>query len=77
MREGRGELSLSYELFSRPGGTYLDCGADIWTKFKSGLNIKGGLFPENIIELYEEFHHDCDPYGKKCFSFEPEIDQKK
>ena len=28
-------------------------------------------------ELYEEFQHDCDPYGKKWFCFEPEIDQKK
>ena len=29
-----------------------------------------------FFELYKEFHHDCDPYAKKCFSFESEIDQK-
>ena len=31
---------------------------------------------EKKIELYKEFYHDCDPYAKKCFCFEPEIDQK-
>ena len=29
-----------------------------------------------FFELYKEFHHDCDPYAKKCIGFEPEIDQK-
>ena len=31
---------------------------------------------EKKFELYKEFHHDCDPYAKKCIGFEPEIDQK-
>ena len=29
-----------------------------------------------FFELYKEFHHDCDPYAKKCLGFEPEIDPK-